>query len=126
VGTFLNELEGDYIDNTICFRLEKLFAYISSDQALITVPEGFITNFASIPKALRWYIDTTDPIIRSASVIHDFLYVNKIGTRAWADRILREAMLASGATQIKAQLAYLGVRIGGSTHWGEPIKLTSS
>jgi hypothetical protein len=119
MNKFKNAVEGEYIRGTKNFKLTKPLTYGD-----ITVPVGFVTNFASIPRALNWYINTSDPIIRDIAVVHDFLYVTKwLGkfTRKQADQILYEGMLELGASKAKAKLAYTAVRIGGYYHWGHSI-----
>lgn len=91
--------------------------------AVITVPAGFITDFASIPGFAKWYVDDDSPEILGAAVVHDFVYSRRglmdgIGlTRRDADTLLREAMLASGASRAKAWIVYHSVRLGGASHW---------
>jgi hypothetical protein len=40
----------------------------------ITVPVGFHTNGASVPKWLQWAFDPFDENYMTAAVIHDYLY----------------------------------------------------
>jgi hypothetical protein len=92
----------------------------------IVVPAGFVTDFASIPRAALWYVDDDDPAILFASVVHDYLYTKKgdlgrgtnlILSRQNADEVLREAMLVSGARKAQAFVVYSAVRLGGGSHW---------
>lgn len=119
---FITSLEGSFIRDTINFKLSQSLIFRSAAlNKLVIVPVDFVTNFASVPSWLRWYIDTSAPEIRDAAVVHDYLYVNKIGTRLNADRVLREGMIELGASKIKSYLAFFGVRMGGGLHWGAPI-----
>jgi hypothetical protein len=58
---------------------------------VVTVPEGFITDLASIPKFFRMFISGAKET-RKPAVIHDYLYQAKIESRAWADAVFREAI----------------------------------
>lgn len=106
------------------YQLLEDFAYHSDRFGLITVPAGLITDFASIPRAVKWYIDDDDPVILFPSVVHDYLYGLKgdlgngvIFSRAQADDVLREAMLLCGARGAQAAVVYGAVRLGGGGHW---------
>lgn len=65
------ELVEDY-----CFR------HISGD--LIRIPAGYRSDFASVPRVLWWFIPPHG-FSAEASVIHDYLYDNQIGSRLDAD-----------------------------------------
>lgn len=85
----------------------------------ITVPKGFITDHASLPKFLRPLLTDTGESKRPF-VLHDWLYCfSKKGviTRKQADELLRAAMIADGHGKLKALVYYIGVRIGGHPYW---------
>lgn len=81
---------------------------------------GMKTDFASVPRILGIY-DLEGGRCNKAAVIHDMLY--SAGSayggvdRATADKVLREAILASGYGAATANLFYAAVRIGGGSHW---------
>ena len=86
--------------------------------------DGFVTDFASIPRAAWGELDPEDPIIAWPSVIHDYLYSKKgklpdgfTCNRETADAVLREAMEFCGASSLKREAVYQGVRAGGGRHW---------
>lgn len=83
---------------------------------LITVPAGFKTDLASIPKIL-WNI--LPPVGRydAAAVVHDYLYQHNGVTRAEADAVLREAMEVLGVRWSQRWAIYAGVRVGGWKTW---------
>lgn len=86
---------------------------------VITVPEGFQTDLASVPRIPLVYTLVGDTA-RAAAVIHDFLYVRPdICTRKVADAVLQEACGASGVSRWRAWLMWAGVRIGGSSHYAK-------
>jgi len=61
----------------------------------ITVPAGFVTDFASSPPPV-WFIIPPWGRYGKAAVIHDYLYQTKRRTRKEADLIFREAMAVLG------------------------------
>lgn len=85
----------------------------------VTVPKGFVTDFASIPKVL-WGIvgGPADGKYRKAAVIHDFLYRTAgLATRPQADAVLLEAMTVSGCSWWERHVIYYGVRFGGGASY---------
>jgi hypothetical protein len=89
------------------------------DFGLIHVPPGFITDLASIPRALR-NLPAFDPNgkSRKPAVIHDWLY--SVGhDKARADEFLRQAMIAEGGTVGDADAFYEAVHLFGQRAWDE-------
>ena len=78
------------------FRLASPFRYFSS-LGMITAPEGFITDGASVPRAF-WPIFGPFGKYLKAAVIHDYLYSvnNKHYTRKQSDLLFKEAMFNDG------------------------------
>lgn len=83
----------------------------------ITVPAGFQTDLASVPRLPLVFLLAGD-CAREAAVVHDFLYTSHLVDRATADAVLREASAATGVPWWRRTLMYWGVRIGGARHWG--------
>jgi hypothetical protein len=77
----------------------------------ITVPDGFVTDFASIPAPGRILISGHGHD-RWAAVVHDYLYHTK-HNRKQADAVFLEALEVSGVNLIKRRLMYRAVRTGG-------------
>lgn len=89
--------------------------YTSSDGTLYTVPKGFRTNFASIPRIFRSIIEPTGKWT-NASVLHDYLYENgyKMGvSRKKADKLFYDAMIDSHVANITANIMWFCVRAFG-------------
>lgn len=82
----------------------------------VTVPAGFITDFASVPRLPIAYL-LTGGAANAAAVIHDWLYTTREVDRATADAVFREAVIASGEKPWRAWLMWLGVRVGGGSSW---------
>lgn len=82
----------------------------------IMVPKYFRTDFASIPRGMRWLV-TGHNKTRKPAVIHDFLYRNGIGTRKDADLVFRTGMRGEGIPAWKRNLCYRAVRLFGGLSW---------
>lgn len=103
----------------------------------ITVPEGFITDLASVPALARAVIDDNDPDILKPAVIHDFLYrtqgrvvgedatgtYNLTLSRRECDLVLLLAMEMRNARKVRRWAVYAGVRLFGGIAWrkGGPV-----
>lgn len=77
----------------------------------VTVPQGFTTDFASVPRLPFAYALFGDRG-HKAAVIHDYLYATKSVSRSVADSIFKEA-LSEIEPGWRAWAMWLGVRIGG-------------
>lgn len=87
---------------------------------IITVPAGFVTDFASVPRWLPIAYAAEGGKGNKAAVVHDWLYSSQAVDRKTADQVLREALIASGYSQVTAALFYAAVRAAGGSHWKEP------
>lgn len=84
----------------------------------ITVPEGFRTDLASIPRPFR-NIPWLDPNGRSRrpAVLHDWLYAWQVRSKDFADNVLRDALRAEGANRWEAGVFYYAVHWFGEMAW---------
>lgn len=80
----------------------------------ITVPVGFQTDLASIPRLLRWRFKVTGKS-RRAAVLHDYLYHTKWRTRKECDQVFKSALRVCGMSVYDAWVMYQAVRVGGWT-----------
>lgn len=78
----------------------------------ITVPAGFITDFASVPRVF-WSVFPRWGKYGNASVVHDYLYFTKDRSRKEADYIFYEGMIVSNTNKIVAKIMYYAVRFFG-------------
>lgn len=83
----------------------------------VTVPAGFVTDYASVPRIPVAYL-LAGGCADAAAVIHDWLYTTHEVDRATADAVLREAIIAGGDPVWRAWLMWAGVRLGGFGPWG--------
>jgi hypothetical protein len=99
--------------------LSPLSYYSAILERVVTVPAGFVTDFASVPRILGVY-DLAGGKCNKAAVIHDWLYSTQCVDRETADRVLREAILASGYGAFTAGVFYAAVHTFGASHWAKP------
>ncbi len=127
-AAFLTPLRVELVDQMAAggrgrWQLLEPLVYLSKYIGLtITVPAGYITDFASVPRAPILFLAWGDTG-HKASVIHDYLYSTKpaIMNRLNADRVFREALLVSGVSEDDAEAMYFGVRFGGANHFDASI-----
>ncbi len=99
---------------------------------LITIPKGYVTDLASIPRFV-WTLTglTPDGLYRGAAVVHDYIYGKKVKvkpysdvsvlgmskplrlTREDCDNIFKQLILASGEASWKANVMFWAVRTFG-------------
>jgi hypothetical protein len=99
------------------FTVQSLFIYQTDSNELISVPIGFQTDLASIPRGL-WNLFPPVGKYDRAAVVHDFLYrFPGTKTRAQCDSVFREALGACGVSRFTQWTLYLAVRSGGWKPW---------
>ncbi len=129
------------VDGKSIWRLEKpLKVFFSYDGIVYTtiVPEGFLTDFGSIPQFAQSIYSPTDPDMIECFVFHDYLYEkngkilcinNGIAqmlelTRYESDLIpLWRMAKKEGAGYIKRSVIFNSVRVGGGKAWETSGKL---
>jgi hypothetical protein len=126
-GKFNGELEVRFFSSTSgdghrveLILLLKPFGYTDSNGVDWNVPEGFISDGASIPEWL-WLVlggPFSGPY-RDAAVIHDYYCSQR--TRKWEDvhKVFLEAALSRGTAEDLAKTLYAGVLLGGP-RWDLP------
>ncbi|MBP7702166.1 MAG: DUF1353 domain-containing protein [Phenylobacterium sp.] len=89
-------------------------------KALIVVPTGYVTDFASVPAAARSVISEFGDQAEAA-IVHDWLYaVGEPDRRLGADQVFRFAMREQGVSAATAAIAYNAVRWFGGGAYGRP------
>lgn len=100
---------------------------------IVTVPRGFITDFASVPRLAQLLpgFNRTESSA-NAAVLHDWSYccrgemvVDTVSgngmvlhlSRKECDQLLYEGLIASGYSRVVAWLFYSAVRVGGWIYW---------
>lgn len=75
-----------------------------------TIPKGFLINGASIPRLVWSAIGGPySPDILRASVIHDYMYIHKLG-RDKADNAFYRVLQEDDTHGLKAYLMYVAVK----------------
>ena len=82
----------------------------------VTVPTGFVTDFASIPR-IFWSLLRPDGEYAYAAVVHDYLYWTQTRSRNEADQILKLAMEDFEIDALTVGAIYGAVRVGGQVAW---------
>ena len=103
------------INNGKTWRLTKQFLVEYGDK-IMGVPEGFETDFSSIPRVFRAIIPVLG-LQNKPSVWHDYMYVEKPVSRKEADWLFLEALQSVGISWLKRNAMWAAVRIGGGKVW---------
>lgn len=120
-------------DGRSLWGLHSPLTYTTLAGDTITVPAGFVTDLASIPRLVSGILPPDGPWTEAA-VIHDALYWTQGGLNLWhgrkvisratpysrgqADDILSEAMADLGVGIVQRSMIWSGVRVGGAHGWG--------
>ena len=116
---FRHPLDLEYIDGHQ-WKVLSAFDYYTDvpPVPVISVPVGFVTDFASIPRPL-WNVFSPTGTYGKAAVIHDTIYRTATlpVTRAGADAIFLEAMTALSVNWVTRNILYRGVRIFGASSY---------
>ncbi|EBD4871246.1 DUF1353 domain-containing protein [Salmonella enterica subsp. enterica serovar Poona] len=93
------------------WRVYEPFEFSLSDDNsdVISVPAGFITDLASVPR-IFWTLLPPDGKYANAAIIHDYLYDNALRTKKEADLIFLDGMTVLGVPRWKRTIMYLAVR----------------
>ena len=124
VDSFTDELLVESLGKL--WRLARPYNFyyeINSVRIHVVVPKGFLTDFASTPKIL-YPIFPPVGIYNKATMLHDYLYDITCTlniTRKQADQFLLQALEVLGVSFLKRWLMYLGIRLGGASHFREQI-----
>jgi hypothetical protein len=115
---FVNRLvleTADCRDDGCWLVLRALLYWSALLDRMITVPAGFKTDLASVPRwPLAYWI--CGGLANEAAVIHDYLYASHLVSRRQADAILREAAKATGVNW-RRWLMWAAVRCFGWLYW---------
>ena len=108
---FGNNLVVEKISDRL-WKTYREFVYETDAGDIITIPEGFITDFASIPRVF-WIFLPPDGIYTGAAVLHDYLYNTKRFKRNICDKLFLEAMKALDVKKYIRNIMYCAVRAFG-------------
>jgi hypothetical protein len=94
---------------------------VEIDGVVHTVPTGFTTDGASIPKPGQWLTgwDPWEPPQKWAAIVHDWLYCAPNVAKKYADRAFRAVLQAEGSNWWQVNVMYAAVAL-----FGGPAYLT--
>jgi hypothetical protein len=110
---------GDERQQRRLWRTTSLTPYRLRSGEILTIPQGFTTDFTSMPRSL-WAIEPPTGRAMFAALPHDFLYAAMLKPRAEADLIFLHEMEDAGITWLKRLAMYRGVRTFGAGGYGRP------
>jgi hypothetical protein len=112
-----------FVDSTVSmepvdkgWRLLSSFRYYSDTiNGNITVPAGFFTDLASVPRIMRWLVPVANAKNRKAAIVHDYLCYEEIQEmynidQRTADKIFREALAVCNVNPIGQWTMWAPVR----------------
>jgi hypothetical protein len=91
----------------------------------VRVPAGFVTDFASIPRAF-WSVSRPDGLYTYPAIVHDYLYWEQTTSREVADQILRFGMEDFKVDPVTIRTIYASVRVGGGFAWESNQRLKAA
>lgn len=83
---------------------------------IITIPIGFVTDFASIPR-LFWPIISPIDIHAKASIVHDYCYYKGKYSKRESDLIFKEGLEVLEVSLLKRMVMYYSVVLFGWFAW---------
>ncbi|UHC81652.1 DUF1353 domain-containing protein [Pseudomonas sp. NIBR-H-19] len=120
MSRFVTTLKTDQTDRRTYTLLADL-VLADEDERTITVPAGFVTDFASIKVLHNAFLFVLFALVSGygnyAATVHDWLYENGQLSRREADAVLYRALRAEGVARWRAWLFWAGVRLGGAKHY---------
>jgi hypothetical protein len=91
----------------------------------VNVPTGFVTDFASIPRAF-WSMLRPDGEYTHPAIVHDYLYWMQTTSREDADEIFRIMMEDFSIPAATAATIHAAVRAFGGTAWDSNVNLKAA
>lgn len=84
------------------FKLIQDFSITDPVRGTLTVPAGYITDFASIPRPCRWLIPNAGKSAKAA-VLHDYLLSRSSNPR-WATGVFNRTLKSEGVGTIRRMM----------------------
>jgi hypothetical protein len=105
-----------FVDGRNWIVRQPLVYTIGVSKDSLTVPVGFVTDFASIPQVFHSLLRQNGFYLLPA-VVHDYLYWNQTCARDQADQILRLGMIENKVPDLQRLAIYAAVRAAGAFAW---------
>lgn len=116
--TYLTQLRGEVVNDEVFMLTADFYVLLECIQEIV-IPEGFITDFASVPRLPIVYLAVGNRG-RKAAVLHDWLYYTKRFSRKTADLYFYHALRESGVNWFYARAMYSAVRLAGGAFFNKP------
>lgn len=124
-------MQVQYLSPLVVERVEQGWRLYSEfrvnvDGEAITIPAGYFTDFASVPRLPLAYYLAGGRGVRAAT-LHDYLY-EKRHPRDWADSVFYHALLAEGEPKFIAKAMHDAVRLAGGSQYredGPPLEVVT-
>ena len=88
----------------------------------VTVPTGFVTDFASVPRVF-WSLLPPDGLYTYPAIVHDYMYWTQTRPKKDADSILKFGMQDFGVSAATTSIIYEAVSRFGDTAWEQNKRL---
>jgi len=113
----INTLKTERLNNQLWVVLEDF--KVDLGETIVSVPKGFVTNGASVPRIFWWLCAPMAGPFGEASVVHDYLYssFSDCQSRSFADKALYNIGRYRGANLVRAKAVYRAVRLFGQKFW---------
>jgi hypothetical protein len=105
-----------FVDGRNWIVRQPLIYTIGISKDTLTVPAGFVTDFASIPQVFHSLLRQNGNYLLPA-VVHDYLYWKQTCTREQADQILWLGMIENRFPAFQRAPIYVAVRTAGGFAW---------
>ena len=106
---FTTKLDVEITDDGRRALLHSDLVYIGPDGRGFSVPAGYLTDFATIPRPFWVFLPPWGNYGRAA-ILHDWLISCHIVPRKLADRIFFEAMTTTGVNPLVRWIMFIAVR----------------
>lgn len=116
IVTFLTQLRVEVLTDETFILTSDFYVNLECVQE-VCIPEGFITDFASVPRVPIIYLAVGNKG-HKAAVLHDWLYHTKQFSRKTADAYFYHALREAGVNHFYAWSMYSAVRLAGGKYYG--------
>lgn len=105
------------LEGSLVYRRLRQGSVYDDPLARLVIPHDFVTDFAAFPRCFRAQGLPPGARYRHAALLLDWVYERRPCDRRTADRLLYEALRASGCGRWRASCLYLLVRLRGAAVW---------
>ena len=103
-------------DDRYTLLKEPLVWKVGRSGRTITVPAGFVSDYASIPPGVSIFLPKRGRYSRAA-IVHDYLYWSQKCSRDQADNLMMIGMKETDVKSYQRWFIYTGVDWGGASAW---------